>query len=74
MLKRARPRFYSRPQGNQALDHHPRRHRGLDLRAGCNRTAGGLLLVASQIHSGADHLFILLFLASTYVAWGADCG
>ncbi len=34
-------------------------------------TAGGLLLVASQIHSGADHLFILLFLASTYVAWGA---
>jgi NNMT/PNMT/TEMT family len=34
-------------------------------------TAGGLLLVATQIHSGADHLFILLFLASTYVAWGA---
>jgi hypothetical protein len=34
-------------------------------------TAGGLLLVASQIHSGADHLFILLFLASTYVAWAA---
>ena len=34
-------------------------------------TAGGLLLVATQIHSGADHLFILLFLASTYVAWAA---
>jgi hypothetical protein len=34
-------------------------------------TTGGLLLVASQIHSGADHLLVLLFLASTYVAWGA---
>jgi hypothetical protein len=34
-------------------------------------TAAGVLLVASQLLSGLDHAFVLLFLAGTYAAWGA---
>jgi hypothetical protein len=34
-------------------------------------TAAGVLLVASKLLSGLDHGLVLLFLAGTYVAWGA---
>jgi hypothetical protein len=34
-------------------------------------TAAGLLLVATQLLQGADHRLILLFLAGTYLLWGA---
>jgi hypothetical protein len=34
-------------------------------------TAAGVLLVASHLLRGLDHLAVLLFLASTYVLWGA---
>jgi NNMT/PNMT/TEMT family len=34
-------------------------------------TVAGLLLAASQILHGLDHGVVLLFLAGTYVAWGA---
>lgn len=34
-------------------------------------TAAGLLLAASQLLSGLDHLAVLLVLAGSYVAWGA---
>jgi hypothetical protein len=34
-------------------------------------TAAGLLLAASQLLRGLDHGSLLLFLASTYVVWGA---
>jgi hypothetical protein len=34
-------------------------------------TAAGLALAASQLLRGLDHGFVLLFLAGTYVAWGA---
>lgn len=34
-------------------------------------TAAGLLLAASQLLHGLDHGAVLLFLAATYVAWGA---
>lgn len=34
-------------------------------------TAAGLLLVASGLLLGLDHLLILAFLAASYVAWGA---
>ena len=33
-------------------------------------TAIGVLLVASQLLSGLDHLLVLAFLAASYVAWG----
>ena len=33
-------------------------------------TAAGVLLVASVLLRGLDHVFVLLFLASTYVLWG----
>ena len=33
-------------------------------------TAAGVLLVASLLLRGLDHVFVLLFLASTYVLWG----
>ena len=32
--------------------------------------AAGILLVASQILKGVDHVLLLLFLAGTYVLWG----
>lgn len=34
-------------------------------------TAAGILLVASTLLSGLDHVGVLLFLAGTYVLWGA---
>ena len=34
-------------------------------------TASGLLLAATNILDGLDHLILLVILASTYVAWGA---
>lgn len=34
-------------------------------------TAAGLLLVASRLLQGLDHALVLLFLAGTYVVWGA---
>ena len=34
-------------------------------------TAAGVLLVASGLLSGLDHLLVLAFLAATYVLWGA---
>jgi hypothetical protein len=33
-------------------------------------TATGVLLVASQLLSGLDHVLVLVFLAATYVLWG----
>ena len=33
-------------------------------------TAAGILVVASHILRGLDHGYVLLFLASTYIAWG----
>jgi NNMT/PNMT/TEMT family protein len=35
-------------------------------------TAAGVLLVASQLLSGLDHLLALAFLAATYVVWGVS--
>jgi hypothetical protein len=34
--------------------------------------AAGVLLVASQLLSGLDHVLVLLFLAATYVLWGVS--
>lgn len=34
-------------------------------------TAAGVLLVASQLLGGLDHMLVLLFLAGTYFIWGA---
>ena len=34
-------------------------------------TAAGMLLVASGILNGIGHMYALLFLASTYILWGA---
>jgi len=34
-------------------------------------TAAGVLLVASQLLRGFDHMLVLLFLACTYIAWAA---
>ena len=33
-------------------------------------TAAGILVVASHVLRGLDHGYVLLFLASTYIAWG----
>jgi NNMT/PNMT/TEMT family len=35
-------------------------------------TAAGVLLVASQLLSGLDHVLVLVFLAATYVLWGVS--
>jgi NNMT/PNMT/TEMT family len=35
-------------------------------------TATGVLLVASQLLSGLDHMLVLVFLAATYVLWGVS--
>ena len=37
-------------------------------------TAAGVLLVASQLLSGLDHLLVLGFLAASYVLWGVALG
>ena len=37
-------------------------------------TAAGMSLVISNLLLGLDHLPAILFLASTYVVWGLDCG